>query len=297
MIKIMNKTNPIPHYLIESFLAAAKEGTFQLAADQLGLTQSTLSKQMQLLEELLPQKVFTFSGRKKTLTSYGETLYELLAPQFSQIDGLIKQASILHAEIENVKIRICGRGELLDMIAKNLKFTGQVSFLSVDSQQAMQNVLNRSCDIAVVHQVEDSSEIILKNFFSNRLRIIIPKKMIKDKNLSKTEIIKKLQNLPALLYKSEDVVVKNFLLEYGINFDHLNVHRVYANYVSILEMLKLGKGWAVIPSNLEVDEDDFIVYQLVGKTQDVRQFYLCYRKELKSASWFKELINDFLVMI
>jgi DNA-binding transcriptional LysR family regulator len=287
---------PIPHYLIESFLAAADEGTFQLAADKLGLTQSTLSKQMQLLEEMLPQKVFAFSGRKKTLTSYGRTLYELVAPQFMQIDGLIQQAAMLHADVQNTSIRICGRGELLDMIAKNLKFKGQVSFLSVDSHQAMQNVLNRTCDIAIVHQVQDSSEIILKNFFSNRLRIIVPKKLLRDKNISKSDVMKKLQELPALLYKSEDEVVKNFLREYGIKFDELHVHRIYSNYVSILEMLKLGKGWAVIPSNMELNEDDFIVYQLSGKSQDVRQFYLCYRKELKSASWFKELINDFLGM-
>jgi len=289
----MNTQSPIPYHLIESFLAAVESPTLQTAADRVGLTQSALSRQMQLLEELLPHKVFTFEGRKKVLTKYGQTLYELLNPQFSQTQGLIEQASLLFSEPKKAHIKICGRGEMLDMIAGQISFAGRISFLSMDSGRALEAVLHRECDIGVVYSSVDSSELVLKHFFTNRLRIVVPKALLKTKPASKTDLAAKLQNLPSLFYKTDDPVVEKFLSEYGLNIKNLNISRVYANYASLMRLINAGKGWGVIPSNMEIAEDRYHVFQLSGRSQDERAFYLCYRRELKDAVWFKDLLNEF----
>ena len=100
----------IPIYLLESFLLAAEESSFQIAADALGITQSTLSKQMILLEEMLPHKVFTFNGRKKVLTPYGNYLLKTLKPKFSQTQELIEQSAFQFSRPENIQVKIAGRG-------------------------------------------------------------------------------------------------------------------------------------------------------------------------------------------
>jgi DNA-binding transcriptional LysR family regulator len=289
----MNKLKHIPLYLIESFLAAVEGPSFQEAASRLEMTQSALSRQMQQLEEYLPHNVFTFEGRKKVLTKYGRTLYDLLVPQFSQTQGLINQASLLFAEPEKAQVKICGRGELLDMIASRLKFQGQVSFESMDSSQALEAVLNRQCDIGIVYSSVDSSELILKHFFSNRLRIVVPKALLKSKPSAKEDLATKLQKLPCLLYKTDDPVVDKFLQEYGLKIRDLKVSRVYSNYAALIKMINADQGWAVIPSNLEIPEENYHVFQLSGRSQDERKFYLCYRRELKDAVWFKDLLNEF----
>ena len=292
----MNTKSSIPHYLIESFLAAVQGPSLQEAAERLGLTQSALSRQMQLLEELLPHKVFTFEGRKKVLTKYGRTLYDLLMPQFSQTQGLIDQASLLFAEPGKAHIKICGRGELLDSVASQLKFDGRVSFLSMDSAHALNAVLNRECDIGIVYSSVDSPELILKPFFTNRMRIVIPKALLKTKP-SKDDLAAKLQKLPCLLYKMDDPIIEKFLREYELNFKDLNISRIYSNYSALIKMINADQGWSVIPSNMKIDESDYHVFQLTGRSQDERNFYLCFRRELKDAVWLKDLLNQFKSVI
>lgn len=293
----MNQNSPIPHYLIESFLAAVEGPTFQKAAERLTLTQSALSRQMLHLEELLPHPLFTFEGRKKVLTKYGQTLYDLLSPQFSQTQGLIEQASLLYSEPAKAQIKVCGRGELLDMVAANLKFDGQVSFFSMDSYQALQSVLHRECDIGIVYSSVDSAELVLKPFFTNRLRIVVPKALLRTKPSSKEDLAEKLQTLPCLLYKYDDPVVEKFLSDYGLRFSELNISRIYSNYTSLLRMINANLGWSVIPSNMEIAEDRYHVFQHTGRSQDERNFYLCYRKELTAAVWFKDLLKEFKAII
>lgn len=58
-------------------------------------------------------------------------------------------------------------------------------------------------------------------------------------------------------------------------------------------MINADQGWAVIPSNLEIPEENYHVFQLSGRSQDERKFYLCFRRELKDAVWFKDLLNEF----
>lgn len=293
----MSTQSPIPYHLIESFLAAVEGPTLQAAADRVGLTQSALSRQMQLLEELLPHKVFAFEGRKKVLTKYGQTLYELLNPQFSQTQGLIEQASLLFAESKKAHIKICGRGEMLDMVASQIFFDGRLSFFNMDSARALDAVLHRECDIGVVYSVVDSPELVLKHFFTNRLRIVVPKALMKVKPSSKVDLAAKLQNLPSLFYKTDDPVVEKFLREYGLHIKDLNISRVYANYAALLRLINAGKGWGVIPSNMQIDEDRYHVFQLSGRSDDERTFYLCYRRELKDAVWFKDLLNEFKSLV
>jgi DNA-binding transcriptional LysR family regulator len=296
MNKRMDHLGNIPFYLIESFLAAAQAESFQVAGERLQLTQSALSRQMQLLESSLPHKVFTMDGRKKVLTKYGQTLYDILEPQFSQTQGLIKQAALLFSEPKKAHIKICGRGELLDTIAQNLRFAGSVSFHSMDSLSAEKAVLARKCDIGIVHAVADSAELVLKPFFVSRLRIVVPKALLRNKPDSKRELAEKLQNMPCLNYKNEDPAAEKFLSEWGIEFKNLNVARTYSNYSSLLEMVHANLGWAIIPSNMEISESQNHCFQLSGRSADERQFYLCFRRELKDASWFKDLLVEFKTM-
>lgn len=66
---------------LAAFLKIVETGNFQKAADELYISQSSLSKQVQRLEETLGVKLFDRTGRSATLTPAGEIL-KAGAPDF-----------------------------------------------------------------------------------------------------------------------------------------------------------------------------------------------------------------------
>ena len=60
--------------VLRYFLTVAKEQSFTKAAEQLNLTQPTLSRQLAALEEELGAKLFDRGGRSITLTGEGVLL-------------------------------------------------------------------------------------------------------------------------------------------------------------------------------------------------------------------------------
>lgn len=282
----------IPYYLIESFLMAAQKPSLQSAADELGITQSTLSKQMLMLEEFLPHSAFAFRGRKKVLTSFGNALYRSLLPKFSQTQEVIEQTALQFSKPENLHIKICGRGELLDMLALRLKFTGTATFVPMNNESALEAVIDRQAELAIVHTGRDSSEVIMKPFLLNDFKISISKTWLKSKPKSATELIGKIKYFPCLLYKAQDALIENIIKSWELTFDDLKVRRIYPNYATLARMVDEGQGWAILPSHIEIDSDRNHVFPVSVRAPFQRKFHICYRKEMAKVAWFKELIAD-----
>lgn len=281
----------IPFHLIESYLNVVESESLDAAAKKLGLTQSALSRQMKQFESLLPYKVFELSGRSKKLTKYGKTLYELLKPKFDGVDNLIRGASTAFAIEEKAYIKICGRGEVLDRFALNLKFKGKVEFIQLDNESAISSVVNRSCDIGIVHRIADSHDLIVKPLFQDSFRLVISKSILAKLPHSSSEQRRILKELPCLLYKNDDSVISNSLKNWDLTSHDLNISRIYSNYAAIGSMIRNGAGWAILPSHIDFSKNENHFIDLKG-ADFTREFYLCYRKELSNVEWFKRLLKD-----
>lgn len=83
--------------LLRSFLAVARAGSVSGAANSLLRTQSAVSLQMQRLEDVVGQPLFTRHGRGVALTAGGEKLL----PVARQVVETLDQAVIALREIEN----------------------------------------------------------------------------------------------------------------------------------------------------------------------------------------------------
>lgn len=287
----MNSKCHVPQYLLESFLAAAEANSLESAAERLQITQSALSKQLTLLEQYLPHKAFATEGRKKILTPFGLVLRDLLAPKFSQTQELITHAALVFADPSKASLRIAGRGEFLDRIAVSLSFAGRTTFLPMDNESAIESILKRHAEIAIVHSVPDSAELVTKPFLSNQFNIAIPKSRMKKAPTSKSELRQRLKEVPALLYKESDPVLQNLLQNLKLEISELNVHRVYASYSTLSEMAGLGLGWALVPSHFQAESSKVHLIPAAAKNPIVRSFNVCYRKEMSSVKWFSEVVT------
>jgi DNA-binding transcriptional LysR family regulator len=70
---------------LRGFVAAARRMSITAAADDLCLTQSAVSRQIQALEERLGTPLFTRSNRSIALTAAGEQLFQLASPWMDRL--------------------------------------------------------------------------------------------------------------------------------------------------------------------------------------------------------------------
>lgn len=102
--QILYKSNIIQP--LKGFCNTVKYGSIVKASEQIGLTQSTVTKQIQSLERDLNVKLFNRDGRKLIPTKDGLKLYELALPRIQAMENLFNQFLEERDEKELNTIRI-----------------------------------------------------------------------------------------------------------------------------------------------------------------------------------------------
>jgi DNA-binding transcriptional LysR family regulator len=74
-----------PMAALNSFVAAARHGSFSRAGDKVGLTQSAVSRQIAILEEWLQTSLFDRHGRRVELNAAGRAYAEQVTPALDRI--------------------------------------------------------------------------------------------------------------------------------------------------------------------------------------------------------------------
>ena len=74
-----------PMAALHSFMAAARHGSFSKAAEEIGLTQSAVSRQVATLEEWLQTTLFDRNGRRVQLSADGRAYADAIGPALAGI--------------------------------------------------------------------------------------------------------------------------------------------------------------------------------------------------------------------
>jgi LysR family transcriptional regulator, glycine cleavage system transcriptional activator len=76
-----------PLRALTAFEAAARLGSFRLAAEELGITRSAISHQIKALEDVLGLTLFSREARRPELTPPGQSYYPVVREAFDQIEA------------------------------------------------------------------------------------------------------------------------------------------------------------------------------------------------------------------
>src|SRR5215468_1104567 len=115
------KERDLPLIALRAFAVAARTSNLTSAAKELGVTHGAISKQVNLLERWLGQRLFTRHGRGLALTPYGQVL-AVEAPATFALYFLMPRLRLFEAQNRNFAVWVSTRltGQTPDFSANDV---------------------------------------------------------------------------------------------------------------------------------------------------------------------------------
>lgn len=165
---------------LEYFCAAARTGSFTKAADELGITQPSLSEQIARLEQSLGAALFERLNRRIELTPLGEAI-------LGKAKALLEDAAALPDHFERARegvhgvLRVGAIPTILPYYLAPLLRGFMERFVDVDlnvregtTTELVQQVLDGMLDVAVVSLPVEGAGLVMKELFRDRLYLAVP---------------------------------------------------------------------------------------------------------------------------
>lgn len=175
---------------LKVFEATARHGSFTRAAEELYLTQPTVSMQVKQLTKAVGLPLFEQVGKRLFLTDAGRELFSTCKEIFGQLDQLemkiadlkgMKQGHLKLAVITTAKYFMprllgpfCQRHPGID-----------VSLTVTNHEGILERLTNNQDDLYVMSQLPESIELVAHRFLDNPLVILAPRNhpLAKEKSI------------------------------------------------------------------------------------------------------------------
>ena len=187
---------------LELFEAIARLGSFTRAAEELFLTQPTLSMQIKKLTDTIGMPLFEQVGKKIYLTEVGQELLQTS----KGISEHLANFEMIAANMKGLK-----KGKLRLAVVTTAKYFAprllgsfcqkypgvEVSLIVTNRERLLERVANNMDDLYILGQPPDDANVVAEAFLENSLVVIAPANhpLAKVKNIPPT----KLANEPFLL--------------------------------------------------------------------------------------------------
>lgn len=284
---------------LKMFYMVAESGTFTSAAEKLNLSQSAISRQINILEEMIGAQLFIRQPRGLLLTEKGQKLFHTTHNVFSQLNDAekkIEEKKTVAAGKLTINTTVSfGSLWLAPRLKQFAKDYPQIKVHLIVSDDPLDLTL-READIAIRPQIIDRPDLIQKQFISHQLKIYASQKYLDEwgtpqtaEDLVKHRLItfgedstQPFQNVNWLLYISS----KN-----GIVYDsYMQINNTFG----ILQAIKTGSGIGALPDFIAEKED--LVQILNHVSGPIVQNYIVYPRQVRE---FKKitLFRDYLLSL
>jgi DNA-binding transcriptional LysR family regulator len=284
---------------LKVFHAAAEAGSFTHAGEQLGLSQSAVSRQVSALEQELAVSLFHRHARGLILTEQGDLLYRTAHDVFMQLQAArAKLADSRERPSGDLKLTTTLGVGINWLIPRLGEFTAlypdiRISLMMTDEEL---DLSMREADVAIRTRKPTQPDLIQRKLFSIGVHAYCSPEYIKRQGTPRT--LEDLDNHRIIILSGLNVQPflqnRNWLIEAGRNgaapreaFFKVN------NILALARACKQGLGIAALPDYLVEPGDNLV--QLFGES-DLRQVdtYFVYPEELKSVARV-QVFRDFVV--
>jgi DNA-binding transcriptional LysR family regulator len=284
---------------LKVFHAAAEAGSFTHAGEQLGLSQSAVSRQVSALEQELAVSLFHRHARGLILTEQGDLLFRTAHDVFMKLEAA--RAKLTDSrERPNGDLRVTttpgiGVHWLTPRLGEFIELYPEVRITLLTTEEEL-DLAMREADVAIRLRQPTQPDLIQRKLFSVHFHAYASPDYLKrfgtpraHEELDKHRIIllgghvvpAHLQNRRWLLEISRDGK--------GPRTPHLTVN----NVLGVLRACQRGLGIAVLPDYLEEENGGLV--QLFGEADTLAlDAFFVYPEELKSVARI-QVFRDFLV--
>ena len=239
--------------VLRYFLAIASEGSITNAARFLHITQPTLSRQIQDLEEELGQKLFTRGSRNMTLTPEGMILRKRAEEIISMVDKTEAEFNSMENVVSGDIYIGGGETEAIKLVAQiacelRASYPGiHYHLYSGNSEDVTERLDKGLLDFGILIQPADISKY---DYIDIPARDIWGVVMRRDSPLAEKEVIRKEDLLGVPLICSRQAISaerrgNEFAGWFGEDFDQLDIVTTFNLVYNAAIMVEAGVGYAV----------------------------------------------------
>jgi len=239
---------------IRSFLALAKHLSFTRAAEELHISQPTLTVQIHQLEEMLSVVLFDRNRRQVRLTAAGESLIQPLEQLLIDLEAVMSLSSN-HASLKSGNIRVAAlpsiAASLLPAAIRIFKkdYPGiSVHVHDVVAENIVALVKAEQVDFGIGMRLTPDKDTKVDDFITDRLCVFFP--VGHPLEAKKPHITLKDCAQYPLILTGRNSSVRN-LLERSLMEEHLEIQVANeSNYISTaLGMARAGLGITILPAS------------------------------------------------
>jgi DNA-binding transcriptional LysR family regulator len=284
---------------LKVFHAAAEAGSFTHAGEQLGLSQSAVSRQVSALEQELGVSLFHRHARGLILTEQGEVLHRTAHEVFMKLEAA--RAKLTDSrERPNGDLRVTttpgiGVHWLTPRLGEFIELYPDIRVTLMTTEEEL-DLAMREADVAIRLRQPTQPDLIQRKLFSVHFHAYASPEYLK--RLGTPRALEELDNHSIVLLGGSTIPShlqnRNWLTEVARNGKGARTPRLIINNVlGVLRACQRGVGVALLPDYL-VEENGGLV-QLFGESNaPALDAFFVYPEELKSVARV-QVFRDFLV--
>jgi DNA-binding transcriptional LysR family regulator len=283
---------------LKVFHAAAEAGSFTHAGEQLGLSQSAVSRQVSALEQELAVSLFHRHARGLILTEQGELLYRTAHDVFMKLEAA--RAKLTDSrERPNGELRVTttpgiGIHWLTPRLGEFLELYPDIQVTLITTDEEL-DLAMREADVAIRLRQPTQPDLIQRKLFSVRSHAYASPEYLKRFGTPRT--FDDLDNHRIMMLGGTVPVYlenRRWLIDAGRDGRGPRVPRlVINNILGIMRACQRGLGIALLPDYL-VEEDGGLVQLFTAADSVAIDAYFVYPEEMKSVARV-QVFRDFLV--
>lgn len=289
-----------PLNTLKTFFIAAQTLSFKEAADQLFLSPSAISRQIQQLESSLGKPLFFRNNRNLELTAEGKILFKTATEVFEKLDGAVQQIS---PELSKSLLRVSAQ----QYFSTNWLFPRISSFLAdhpeVDLQfssgDTYQTFDESKVDVCIRFAPESNESCISKIFFPQKAVAVASPKLIEQHGL-KVDLSNAVK-CDWLEVRSRKGLLAQWFEEQGVQLSKGRTEILFEDAQAALAAAKEGVG--IVMAATPLIDDLISAGELVklGEPSEtlISEYFIVYAKKLENyppmqlfINWLIEQIPD-----
>lgn len=233
------------------FTKVVEHKSFSKAAEDIYLSQSTVSSHIHSLEKSLGVTLFDRVGRESILTPYGERLYKwavrLLNLKDEALIDLNEGMSSMKGNIRMAASSVPSEFIIPKMVKAFRKEYEEVTFYvdQSSSKSVVERVLNGSVDLGIVGEKYENDKLRFIPLLEEKLALITPL----DIKLTGPVYLKDVVDYPFIMRNSNsgtNAMVERYLKKQGITKEKLNVVAYTDSSQSVIQFAMEGIGVSIM---------------------------------------------------